>query len=41
MAGDIPQRKTVKVPVGTPVLDVLKMSGIEDFSDYGSSAVAP
>ena len=35
LAGDIPQRKTVKVPVGTPVLDVLKMSGIEDFSNYG------
>ena len=25
---------TVKVPVGTPVIDVLKLSGIEDFSDY-------
>lgn len=34
VAGDIPNRVTVKVPVGTPVLDVLKLSGIEDFTDY-------
>ena len=34
LAGDIPNRMTVKVPVGTPVIDVLKLSGIEDFSDY-------
>lgn len=34
VAGDIPNRVTVKVPVGTPVIDVLKLSGIEDFSDY-------
>ena len=34
LAGDIPERKTCKVPVGTPVMDVLKQSGIDDFSDY-------
>ena len=34
VAGDVPIRLTVKVPVGTPVIDVLKLSGIEDFSDY-------
>ena len=34
VAGDVPTRVTVKVPVGTPVIDVLKLSGIEDFSDY-------
>ena len=34
LAGDIPNRITMKVPVGTPVMDVLKMSGIDDFSDY-------
>lgn len=34
IAGDVPQRLTVKVPVGTPILDVLKLSGIDDFSDY-------
>lgn len=34
VAGDIPNRVTVKVPVGTPVLDVLKLSGIDDFTDY-------
>ena len=34
LAGDIPERKTFKVPVGTPVMDVLKQSGIEDFSQY-------
>ncbi|AZV58657.1 4Fe-4S dicluster domain-containing protein [Clostridium sp. AWRP] len=34
VAGDIPKRLTVKVPVGTPVIDVLKLSGIEDFDDY-------
>ena len=34
LAGDIPQRKTFKVPVGTPVMDVLKQSGIDDFSTY-------
>lgn len=34
VAGDIPKRLTVKVPVGTPILDVLKLSGIEKFEDY-------
>lgn len=34
LAGDIPQRLTVKVRVGTPIIDVLKLSGIEDFTDY-------
>lgn len=34
LAGDIPNRMTIKVPVGTPIIDVLKMSGIEDFSNY-------
>ena len=34
LAGDIPERKTVKVPVGTPIIDVLKMSKIDDFSEY-------
>jgi len=34
VAGDIPRRLTVKVPVGTPIKDVLKFSGIGDFEDY-------
>jgi Na+-translocating ferredoxin:NAD+ oxidoreductase RnfC subunit len=34
VAGDIPRRLTVKVPVGTPIMDVLKLSGIENFDDY-------
>lgn len=34
IAGDVPRRLTVKVPVGTPILDVLKLSGIDDFTDY-------
>lgn len=34
VAGDVPNRVTVKVPVGTPVIDVLKLSGIEDFTGY-------
>ncbi len=34
LAGDIPNRMTIKVPVGTPVMDVLKLSGIENFEDY-------
>ncbi|WP_066320870.1 4Fe-4S dicluster domain-containing protein [Bacillus sp. FJAT-29814] len=34
VAGDIPQRMTVKVPVGTPIIDVLRLSGIENFADY-------
>lgn len=34
IAGDVPCRLTVKVPVGTPVIDVLRLSGIDDFTDY-------
>jgi len=34
VAGDVPERLTVKVPVGTPIMDVLKLSGIEDFAEY-------
>lgn len=34
VAGDIPKRLTVKVPVGTPTIDVLKLSGIENFDSY-------
>ncbi len=34
LAGDIEKRMTVKVPVGTKIIDVLKLSGIEDFTDY-------
>lgn len=34
LAGDIPNHITVKVPVGTATMDVLKLSGIEDFDNY-------
>lgn len=34
VAGDIPKPLTVKVPVGTPIIDVLKLSGIENFDEY-------
>lgn len=34
VAGDIPERLTVKVPVGTPIIDVLRLSGIRDFDEY-------
>lgn len=34
LAGDIPHRVTFAVPVGMPMIDVLKCSGIDDFSDY-------
>ncbi|MBL4953753.1 4Fe-4S dicluster domain-containing protein [Neobacillus sp. YIM B02564] len=34
VAGDVPKRLTVKVPVGTPIIDVLRLSGIENFDDY-------
>lgn len=34
VAGDITKRLTVKVPIGTPIIDVLKLSGIENFNDY-------
>jgi Na+-translocating ferredoxin:NAD+ oxidoreductase RnfC subunit len=34
IAGDIPNRVTVKVPVGTPLRALLMLSGIEDLSNY-------
>lgn len=34
ITGDIPRPFTVKVPVGTPIIDVLNLSQIEDFDDY-------
>ncbi|QEK11471.1 electron transport complex protein RnfC [Crassaminicella thermophila] len=34
IAGDIPKALTVKVPIGTPIIDVLKLSGIENFENY-------
>lgn len=34
IAGDIPRRLTIKVPVGTSIMDVLKLSGIENFDHY-------
>ncbi|MBN7774556.1 4Fe-4S dicluster domain-containing protein [Clostridium aminobutyricum] len=34
IAGDVPNRLTLKVPVGTPIMDVLKLSGIENFANY-------
>ena len=34
LAGDIPNRLTLKVPVGTPITDVLKLSNIENFEEY-------
>lgn len=34
LAGDIPKRLTVKVPVGTPIKEVLSLSGIDDFGNY-------
>jgi len=34
VAGDIPKRLTIKVPIGTPIIDVLKLSGIENFNNY-------
>ncbi|QXM05107.1 4Fe-4S dicluster domain-containing protein [Crassaminicella indica] len=34
VAGDVPRSLTVKVPVGTPIIDVLKLSGIENFDNY-------
>ena len=34
VAGDIPNKLTIKVPVGTPIIDVLKLSGIESFENY-------
>lgn len=34
LAGDIPNRTTFAAPVGTPIMDILKLSGIDDFTDY-------
>ncbi|MCI7327786.1 4Fe-4S dicluster domain-containing protein [Hornefia butyriciproducens] len=34
LAGDIPDRMTVRVPIGTSIIDVLKLSGIENFESY-------
>ncbi|MCG8566066.1 MAG: 4Fe-4S dicluster domain-containing protein [Desulfobacterales bacterium] len=34
LAGDIPRRLTLKVPVGTPIREVLALTGLTDFSDY-------
>lgn len=34
LAGDIPNRITLKVPVGTPIVDVLKLSGVDNLDDY-------
>ncbi|GAB6181262.1 4Fe-4S dicluster domain-containing protein [Desulfotomaculum defluvii] len=34
IAGDIPQRMTVKVPVGVAIRDVFKQCGVENLDDY-------
>lgn len=34
ISGDIPNRLTVRVPVGTPIIDVLRLSGVENFNNY-------
>ncbi|MGE4273352.1 MAG: 4Fe-4S dicluster domain-containing protein [Desulfitobacterium sp.] len=34
VAGDIPHPITVKVPVGVPILDVIRLSGVENIDDY-------
>lgn len=34
IAGDIPEPKTVKVKIGTPIIDVLRLSGLENFEGY-------
>ena len=34
LQGDIPHPMTVKAPIGTPIMEVLRQSGITDFSDY-------
>lgn len=34
LAGDVPNRLTVKVLIGTPIMDVLRLSGIQAFDDY-------
>lgn len=35
IAGDVPNPMTVKVPVGTPIMDILKLTGKTDFSACG------
>ena len=34
VAGDVPKPLTVKVPIGTPIKDVLSLSGVKNFDDY-------
>lgn len=34
VAGDIPHRITVKVPVGMPIRDILRQCGVENIDDY-------
>ena len=34
IAGDVPERKTLKVPVGTSIADLVKAAGISDPSEY-------
>jgi Na+-translocating ferredoxin:NAD+ oxidoreductase RnfC subunit len=34
VAGDIPNRVTFKVPVGTPIREVMRQCGVEDFENY-------
>lgn len=34
ITGDVPNRLTVKVPVGMPILDVLKLSKVDNLNDY-------
>lgn len=34
VAGDVPDPMTVKVPIGTPMKDILKLTGRTDFSAY-------
>lgn len=41
LAGDIPRRLTFKVPIGMSLLEILKYSGVEDFSDYAVIAGGP
>lgn len=35
ITGDIPEPKTLKVPVGVPIRDVLALSGVTDLNEYG------
>ncbi len=34
ITGEVPNPITVKVPVGTPIIDVIRLSGIEDLTGY-------